>query len=203
MQYGAPAGTVIFRQTADQTYESKPWDRFDNRSYVIPPVWSAFQPRLGAFHRQSHGVPFLHERRSPGGNRRLVVLDLSVSWFKEATEISIDKAVVRPATWSANPFWTPVKQGATDMAVTDDHAARQSVLSVGFGQSLEILPGRADPDDDSHFTIDFRVGDQAGVIDGKLCDDDTVTLEVRDAGPRRHPSLPARFPNGDPATAAH
>ena len=201
LRYEPPDGAVVFSQGAAETLESKPWDK--PAAYSIPKVWSTFQPRLGADGRQSHGVVFLHERTSPGGNRRLVVLDLSVGWFKNNTELSLDKGVASVATWNSDPRWVPPVSGDSDSSVTDGNAVRQSILSVPYGHSIAILPGRPDPKDRSRFTIGFRAGEQSGVIDGRLEDDDTVTLRVRGAADRRHPSLPVRITAPAPATPPH
>ena len=76
------------------------------------------------------------------------------------------------------------------------------MLSIAYGQRFQLLPGRADPADDSRFTIEFHVGDQTGIIDGRLLDDDTATLEVRGAPPRPHPALPASYPASLPSQCA-
>jgi hypothetical protein len=45
---------------------------------------------------------------------------------------------------------------------------------------LRLFAGQADANDASHFTIDYVLGDQKGVIDGWLKDDGSVLLEKRD-----------------------
>jgi hypothetical protein len=44
---------------------------------------------------------------------------------------------------------------------------------------LRCYAGQADPNDPSHFTIDYTLGPQSGVIDGYLHPDNTLSLHAR------------------------
>jgi hypothetical protein len=45
---------------------------------------------------------------------------------------------------------------------------------------LRLFAGQLDPNDASHFTIDYVIGDQKGVIDGWLKEDGSVLLQKRE-----------------------
>jgi hypothetical protein len=53
-------------------------------------------------------------------------------------------------------------------------------------QSLKLYVGQADPNDESHFTIDYKTSLGNGVIDGWLQPDDSVKFQVR-SGPALTP----------------
>jgi hypothetical protein len=202
LRYDPPAGAVAFTMDAGETVQSGLAKQMRAPPSSLGPAdWSAFELRLGK-PRQSHGMIFLHERTSPAGHRRLVVIDLHVDWFKDGAIVSLDKAVAKPATWRSDPAWVAPTQRPEDAALTRDLTARHTVLSVPFDRPFQLFPARADPADASRFTIDFRRADQSGVIDGQLRDDDTVALDVRGAAPRKHPSLPVRLPDAAPPPPA-
>ncbi len=49
-----------------------------------------------------------------------------------------------------------------------------------IGLNVRVFAGQPDPADPAHFTISYTVVGQPGVIDGRLGDDDTITLKVRE-----------------------
>ena len=61
------------------------------------------------------------------------------------------------------------------------HSAHTSALLYGAvgpgGHALRIFAGQPDPADASRFTIHFEMDGKAGVLVGRLTDDDTVLIE--------------------------
>jgi len=146
-----------------------------NAAAFIPACWTRFQtlsitspamPTPGA-------VVFLHERVSPAGNRRLVM----VRYFPEPHTFTsgfingynFDFEVLTPATWR-----TPPRAAAPRYYLFD-------VLS-GWPRHpplVRMYAGQADAHDPSHFTIRYQMWGQEDVLDGKLDDHDQITLTPR------------------------
>jgi hypothetical protein len=117
-------------------------------------------------------VIFLHERISPAGHRRLV----RVTYGSQADTFSAqfihglncDTFTVTPGTWSQPPIYTP--QGW--MFDVETVWPRKAPL-------VRIFAGQPDPNDPAHFTIRYRMWGQEDVLDGRLLDNDRVTLTFR------------------------
>jgi hypothetical protein len=118
---------------------------------------------------------FCHERRSTKGEPRLVTVSVS-TWdrsqmifhgvgvgsaveFGTATVGPIPRFGGRPAVW----------QGVTRLGAWPDAGTR-----------VRFFAGQAHPTDESRFTIAYSIGGAGGSIDGRLLDDGTVELGVRD-----------------------
>lgn len=105
---------------------------------------------------------FIHGRRSPDGTRMLVLVPLMA--LEDTEEVRAD----------------------TFAPVTDDEpglyhrAESQLVLRRWPHDRMTFMSGQADPNDESHFTIQYRLSDQSGTIDGWLADDGSVKMKVRD-----------------------
>ena len=152
------------------------------------------------------GTVFLHERRTPSGRSRLVWVRVSAT-RTIAYEAGNQRAVVRPqrslVTYVAAPaghsgeggyLWShtlgieqpesrytrfltgsvPSKRAGPDAPVPPSPPAGV----------LRVLAGRPDPKDATHFTIDYVLDGQPGVIDGWLQNDDRVRLEPRQGAKR-------------------
>jgi len=144
-----------------------------------PPQWMELSAATGPPIITFASV-FLHERRTPSGQAVLVTCDVT----------SVTHGVIE----------------ATNAAVTARTLTRGSVLSLPqrrFQDNLRlalakrdgivrILWGKADPNDSTHFTIDYTVAGRVGTIDGWVKDDFSVLLEPR-GEPTSQPSttLPA------------
>jgi hypothetical protein len=117
-------------------------------------------------------VIFLHERISPGGNRRLVCVsygsqgDTFTAQFVHG--LNCDTFTVAPGTWSQPPVYSP-KGWEYDILV--DWPRKPPLV--------RIFAGQPDPNDPAHFTIRYRIWGQEDVLDGRLLDDDRVTLTFR------------------------
>ncbi len=136
--------------------------------------WDKLTSILPGFHPSliKPAVIFLHERISPAGHRRLVCVrygpqgDAFSAQFIQA--LNCDTFTVTPGTWSQAPIYTPLGW-AYD-------------VEVGWPRRpplVRIFAGQPDPNDPAHFTIRYRIWGQEDVLDGRLLDNDRVTLTFR------------------------
>jgi len=125
----------------------------------------------------------MHERVSPSGNHRLVVVTapLSVQPGDGDRDVDplgvwdvnpVDVSVVTPATWGSDIVEAP--QWPHGLLETN---------ALSEARRFSIFPGIPDPRDASHFTIRFDGDGSVGTIEGWLRDDDTVTFKVVGAPP--------------------
>jgi hypothetical protein len=124
---------------------------------------------------------FLHERTSKGGNRRLVALygwlhdDLGSYTPRPLGEsriwsIAIDLVLLKPATLRE------------DLVEVDSRLSGHAPsLTYAWAKQARVFAGQPDPNDASHFTIQFEADGKPGTIEGWLNDDDSVTLKVHGA----------------------
>jgi hypothetical protein len=158
-----PDHTLEMTQAADLFPDNR-WGPFFCATYH-PQCWARFSDALrqasvfvGA---PARSVLFLHERRTPAGNARLVMVEfcpIGVGWLRAN--------VVIPGT----------KQSPAGAALT---ATTLSVRRTTDRDVLEILAGQEDAADPSHFALDCRFNGKPCVIDGYLRDDDHVRLRPR------------------------
>lgn len=138
-------------------------------------------------------VVFLHERTSPAGKRRLVVVHLlwrqnlgaqSGGGVTVFTERRLLATALEPASLDAPP--TRDVYETLNLHLAEDDTARlsgrQEPRSVRDGANMTVFAGQADPNDASHFTIAYQLGDAGGMIDGWL-HDDGIQLKPREGKP--------------------
>jgi hypothetical protein len=123
----------------------------------------------------SGGAPaiiFLHERVSPVGHHRLVCVTYGpdTNTFQPAfiAGYDYDTCVASPATWTR-----PIASAQRGYLI--------DVLS-GYPRTaplVRIYAGQPDPGDPAHFTVRYQMWGQEDVLDGRLQDDDQVTLTPR------------------------
>lgn len=140
------------------------WNDFTNAASLSPPLGSG-------------AIVFLHERQTPSGKPRLIVV------------------VENPGQWpvfpahptafvfqSAGLVTKPKQLRVTDNSKLFEELTRTmpagDFVAALWSIKYAIYPGQADPNDPTHFTIrwaspSFRQTTK-GVIDGYLQDDDTV-----------------------------
>ena len=129
-----------------------------------PEPWMKFYQLYGGSAPVTSGTLFLHGRTSRGGNVRLVALDV-VSTGKGHT-LLVQSRVFEPPVSVA---WAKLKT-----------ATVKPVELPEGGGLLRIYSGRIDPQDASHFTMEYVIGEERrGIIDGWLKDDETVVVEPR------------------------
>jgi len=120
----------------------------------------------------SGAVIFLHERTSPAGHIRLVCISYApdTNTFQPAfiEDYDYDASVVLPGTLFKPPT-IPLHLSAID--VLSGYPRRPPLVRVYAGQP--------DPNDPGHFTIRYQIWGQEDTLDGRLGDDDQITLTPR------------------------
>src|SRR5262249_19014266 len=134
-------------------------------------------PPLSALENGWVSTLFVHERTTPSGRKRLVVLFFQLQG-RNGRELFLYGSGKIPATLVPGTALegNPSHCGSLDLRQED---------------RLHIFWGQSDPDHGDHFTIGYELNDQRGTIDGWLKDDGQLDLRVRD-GPatRRAATVP-------------
>jgi len=133
--------------------------------FLQPAEWLNASSLIGT-HIISLGTVFVHGRRTSGGAERLVAVDL-VGVQRDAVSIRTDFAT------------RCLDGGATFRLPQQSFEGVSSILLASGDGPLTIRSGRPDPDDATHFTVQYTIGKTSGTIDGWLKDDDRVLLEPR------------------------
>jgi hypothetical protein len=179
--YTAPVDQVIYEEdpTSARMLLASPDCAMtaNNPQFVArrPWPWREF-PSTGV---GADGVAFLHERMTPSGQRRLVVVEVWLRWPVGTGRqvLQLNNYVIRPRAMAARPeiannavFCYPVEEFSS-LASTD---------------RVRLFAGQPDASDPTHFTIGYAVNGKTGTIDGWLTNVDRVNLQVRD-GPAKKP----------------
>jgi len=140
-----------------------------------------YQDSPGSSSFPLNNIVFLHGRQSAAGHVRLV----AVNYF--AGSGSFESLIFQLAPWGGHPtrvYPSSVEHRGDahilDKSLADFTASPQSDLT-------RIYEGQPDEADQSHFTIEYKIGEKAGLIDGWLGDDEVVVLKPR-YGPCTYPS---------------
>jgi hypothetical protein len=102
-------------------------------------------------------LSFLHERRTPGGKRRLVAA--SFYGFAQGYTLTQDGVLGEPKLLAKS--------------------APPAPLLPIFTAQVRVFAGSADAADPTHFTIPYEVDGVSGVLHGWLQNDDTIRFEAR------------------------
>lgn len=178
MQHVPPSGQVIYASDPAED----PFARSEAKAVKQPPpyYWIAFRRELppapirtGGEHFLDSGFDplatapvFLH-RRSTSASERLVVVLFGQQLLGGKSHRVLCHRVVRLATFTRSPV--TLSEGRTILASSFEWTA-----------SVRVFAGRADPSDPSRFTIEVEVDGKAKTIDGRLNEDDSVELQLRD-----------------------
>jgi len=205
MNFSAPADTVVYEEDPAAAavllktpgYSPYVLKRGAGRNAPTTPVQAAaFDPQclinLAAFRPLQFGpfvaapggvggcnaILFLHERISPAGHHRLVYVSYAPSTVDFQPEFiagyNYETSAVSPATWT-----TPLSFAQRFYAI--------DVLS-GYPPTpplVRVYAGQPDPTDPAHFTVRYQIWGQEDTLDGRLQDDDQITLT-----PRQSPQWP-------------
>ena len=142
-------------------------------TFITLPMWPLCASGPGGSGSGSAGaIIFLHERISSAGHRRLVCVnyapdtDTFTPGFIQA--YNYEACVISPATWKRPITCAP---GSYTVNVKSSWPPRPPLMRVYAGQ--------VDPADPAHFTIRYQMWGQEDMLDGRLQDDDQVTLTPR------------------------
>jgi hypothetical protein len=130
------------------------------QAFLIPPVYGKLVVS------QSVGTAFLHERTTPGGERRLVTVDLYGAMASGKDMSLLGTVLDLSARGNAPRACATLGDGRT--------------IALQPGDQLRVFAGQPDPSDPSHFTIDSMVNDVRHTLDGWLVDETTIKIETRD-----------------------
>lgn len=162
---------------------------------------------LGLSPGNESAVVFLHGRHAPGQPDRLVVVcihgmfqstesggghqpDESFDGFfykwqnfvATSLDTHSDDGTPTPDAAGHTSLALQPSQGGTEMPAHWSPATQPGnpgTLTVQYKQQLRVYAGQADPADASHFTINYDLDNQPGVIDGWLKPDGSVVLQPR------------------------
>ncbi|HYO08880.1 MAG TPA: hypothetical protein VER17_07885 [Tepidisphaeraceae bacterium] len=171
-----------------------------SRSGMSQPTSGAFQPPIykEAPYQppgmEADGLLFAHALTSPGGNRRLVLLEIAVNLEpNNRSNGESDVKLVRklkyricepklfvnaPQVLRDGQSLAIVQSGGADVIPIRwvDGSLRSARAPE---RNLRIYAGVADAVDPSHFTIDYALGGKRNIIDGWLTDDDFLRIIPR------------------------
>jgi hypothetical protein len=175
-RYSAPATQVVFEVGPPPTPKSQnhPSDPARKESKILQalttPQWDAFAQAAPAGFQSIGPILFMHDRRKPSGETRLVVVRIP-SPIKgiSLTHFPLYVQLIHPAVALLPPrlvYGQTIHNPAPMPSPSEPHHDR-------------YYAGQADPADASHFTITCEINGQPGLIDGWLRDDDSVLLEAR------------------------
>ncbi len=141
----------------------------------VPHCFTAFVKASG-LDLPTEPVLFLHQRVSPHGLVRVVIVQCDPDWNPELTLTNyFDNWAIEPCTFMKTPAaWelqSPIlKMGPTGPRKPGDPCVR-------------FFAGQADASDAAHFTIGYQITGGGGTIDGWLRDPGEIELKVRDGPP--------------------
>ena len=173
-----------------------------SRRDIAQPFFNAFEPpvyRTDGFWESGHrdhrdALLFAHQLTSPGGNRRLVMLEMEVRL--EGTKLADDEykvelnrqlkyRICEPRIAGGSP--NTVRHGVSLKIVQD---GERDVIPIKWVDgtlrsarpaeyNLRFFAGQPDPQDASHFTVDYEIFGVKNTVDGWLTDDDFLRIVPR------------------------
>ncbi len=182
--YSAPPDQVVYEEDPAQQarllklphYHLLPSGNSSWNSYVaywVPPLDGL--TKMDWTVRAAPWALFVHERRSPAGHRRLVVI-----WTAGNG--------IRPTATGATPdnqvgvmlVGTVIDGTSSNEVALQEWLAPQSVAENRTTPLyLRFYAGQPDAADPSHFTIRYQIGDYSDALDGYLEDNDNIALFPR------------------------
>jgi hypothetical protein len=189
MAYSSPAGTVVYEEDpatvpallAQSGYVAVPANLQPPNGLkgaaFDPDCWNKLLAASGPSAPPAGGaVVFSHERVSPAGNHRLVIVLYCPRqiWFG-VSQFAVPFSpwyvlTVTPATLNQPAGW--YRPSIDIMYVPPRYAPKKPPV-------VRIYAGQPDPNDASHFTIAYQMWGQSDTIDGRLLDNDSVTMTPR------------------------
>ncbi len=164
---------------ADRPGEYKAYS--SHEAVRVDPRWSELAAALG-IRAGGAGGPFatlfLHERTSPSGHRRLVVIESftfePVIGWKNRYRAALMATVIEPAGFGRVPKFSSAEPMHDDYV---DHILLKGAVRTA---DMILAAGHPDSSDPSRFTIAASVFGTLEIFDGQLRDDDTVAIYLRD-----------------------
>lgn len=135
----------------------------------VDPRWTALATALGESlpGKMLSATVFCHERRTPDGRRRLVVVE-GLGWKCR---------VIGPATWPVGDGPRVVWRDEADA----DATAREALdTTMSLSGARRVNAGIADLADPARFTVPFVWNGVSGTYEYRLGNDDRVTIRLLD-----------------------
>jgi hypothetical protein len=180
-------------RNALEMMQQRQWMRYTRPSTVIafeppgPKAKTLFQPGSGyimrpggVFHQVGlPGFPqdalFLHARLRPDGKARIVWATVGYESTGTGIQLRVEGNVLIPGTMFRSAWNCPRTAGP--------------LIAEAAGQTPRIYAGQPDPNDASHFTMQFEFPDgRGGTIHGRLSDDDSIEFQFESGPSRPQPS---------------
>lgn len=168
--YAAPATKLVWEEDPQQIKLLHDYETVGahngNAAFFVPNEWRQLNAAIGQ-QIQTWGTLFLYERTTPSSKRPLLVGVDIAGWSRGGPVVLFARCrTIAPAV----PMRLPTEQKV-------DHPSVHLSATEG---TLRLFAGQPDASDASHFTIDYVLADQKGVIDGWLKEDGSVLLEKRE-----------------------
>jgi hypothetical protein len=212
MTHSAPADQVIYTEDPQRGAAlmgaGSSYSRIDVSQATVPD-WPAPVERpspaywndISKVRQLDHGfqagpgpLAFLHERKTPSGQQRLVAVYFSTRqrFSPSANEPDIvrtfrrmDAAVYTPFAPGTSATWT---QSTIELRLPQPDVVRVTRAPDGSytaqrPPSLTVFAGQPDPVDPTHFTVAYDIAGQGGVVDGWVLDKEVI-LKPRNGIPR-------------------
>jgi hypothetical protein len=190
LSFTRPAGTVVYDEDLDRANTLLTSGGYIDAALsmggapgaaLLPtPVWDAYSATLSGIVRPAlppvAPIIFLHERTSPAGQRRLVVVQVGRATGQPDNFIYFHPYVDGSAS-AAVSMSSPL--GSTTLLVHPASGPRLLEMFRTPTETTALYAGQIDANDPSHFTIDYLLNNRMETIDGWLNDDDTVSLLPR------------------------
>jgi len=156
----------------------------------MPPVWgenpAAWICSDGSWLRagfpdRRENLAFLHGRRSPAGHERLVAVKfVAILQWQSGCDIYLLAAAYRLASSRSGSKVQRLLVKESNRATW----SRNSLLLIpnatqGVSRS-QVFAGQADPGDQSRFTVRYAIDGAPGNVEGRLNNDDSISLKVLD-----------------------
>jgi hypothetical protein len=153
LHYSLPPETVVFEPhpaAAAELIRNGSYKLIDRDAVRIIPCWKALAAKIGEAWTET-GL-FCHQRRSPGGRERLVVITrigggMFCGFVIDVSSPSTPKVLRATIAGRYKPIGPPV------------------MVLPNQGPPT-VFAGQSDGQDESHFTMRYRYASQYGIIDG-------------------------------------
>jgi hypothetical protein len=157
LSYSSPPTKVVYESTGPSSTAD-----------LIAP-WVSFHREVSGTRLRTNGTIFLHERQTQSGVRRLVAVEVTRSvWPAQRVEL-------RPA---ARLFTVGSHLRPPVEVLSQTNGG--GLLPFDASDTIRIYAGQPDPNDPSHFTVDYEVNGVRRTVDGWLRDPHTIVIERRE-----------------------
>src|SRR5439155_14930763 len=183
-------GTIILPQLPANTDEM--WGTtVASRYRVNDPVWTRTEDLLVPGLPNSRGFVtlFLHERRTPAGRRRVVLVNLLVTrGSRSGVVAAIEIRFFEPGTLLHPEFRE--HRARQDRMRQSAHLGLETTLGYSpWGSDLKLFAGQPDPTNPSRFSIGYVHNGVRGAFIFDVRDDESVDIRSDDGR-----EIPIRFP---------